>query len=192
MLISEVFSEYFCYLTLDPNTASPNLHLSEDNRKAAYLEEKRVYPEHPERFTDVPQVLCREPLTGRRYWEAEWSGETDISVTYKGIQRKGKDEESVSGFNTNSWCLICFEDRLDFWHNHLPINKGPPPESRKRVGVYVDTSAGSMSFYSISDSHVFTHIHTFHSTFTEPLYACFGFLVHPYCSTLSLCQAKNP
>ncbi|MGL5902995.1 MAG: SPRY domain-containing protein, partial [Cetobacterium sp.] len=44
-----------------------------------------------------------------------------------------------------------------------------------RVGVYVDVSAGTLSFYSVSDT--LTHLHTFNTTFTEPLYA--GFKVYP-------------
>ncbi|XDV42443.1 hypothetical protein PO909_011109, partial [Leuciscus waleckii] len=79
-------------LTLDPNTANTantGLILSEENRKVTIVEEKQPYPNHPERFDEWPQVLCGESLTGRCYWEAEWSIRAEISVTYKGISRKG-------------------------------------------------------------------------------------------------------
>ncbi len=78
-----------CDLTLDPNTAHTQLILSDENKKITSVEDLQPYPDHPERF-DVPQVLCVESLTGRCYWEAEWSGDDAvISVSYKGISRKG-------------------------------------------------------------------------------------------------------
>ncbi|KAI4872774.1 hypothetical protein NFI96_007737, partial [Prochilodus magdalenae] len=79
-----------CELTLDPNTVSRCLSLCEENRKVVWVREEQSYPDHPERFDDWyhQQVLCRENLTGRCYWEAEWSGGVDIAVTYKGIRRK--------------------------------------------------------------------------------------------------------
>ncbi|CAM4423326.1 unnamed protein product [Leuciscus chuanchicus] len=81
---------YAVDLTLDPNTAHTDLALSEENRKVTCVRESQSYPDHPERFDEWPQVLCGESLTGRCYWEAEWSGDyTGISVSYKGIERKG-------------------------------------------------------------------------------------------------------
>ncbi|XP_016401275.1 NACHT, LRR and PYD domains-containing protein 3-like, partial [Sinocyclocheilus rhinocerous] len=78
-----------CNLTLDPNTANTHLSLSERNRKVTRVRDKQPYPDHPERF-ECHQVLCRESLTGRCYWEAEWSGGgVNISVAYKGNSRKG-------------------------------------------------------------------------------------------------------
>ncbi len=92
----------FSDLTLDPITANINLILSEDNRKVTYVEENQAYPDHPERFERLPQVLSRESLSGCCYWEAEWSGQADISVAYKGISRKGKSADCWVGFNNNS------------------------------------------------------------------------------------------
>ncbi|KAI4893805.1 hypothetical protein NFI96_006144, partial [Prochilodus magdalenae] len=78
-----------CELTLDPNTVNRYLSLCEENRKVVWVREEQPYPDHPERFNVYQQVLCRESLTGRCYWEAEWSGRVNIAVTYKGISRKG-------------------------------------------------------------------------------------------------------
>ncbi|XP_048103735.1 stonustoxin subunit beta-like [Alosa alosa] len=186
--------KYACVLTLDPNTAGKELSLSEGNRKVTFVREQQLYPEHPERFDWWrPQVLCREGLTGRCYWEAEWSDRGDmwngsrgarITVAYKSIKRKGGGDDVIMGWNAKSWSLDCYPDRYSVWHNnkHTDI---PAPSSRSRtVGVYLDWPAGTLSFYSVS-TNTLTHLHTFHSTFTEPLYPGFGLWTD---SSVSLCQ----
>ncbi|ROL41858.1 NLR family CARD domain-containing protein 3 [Anabarilius grahami] len=182
--------KYACDLTLDPNTANPSLILSEENRKVTYVREKQPYPDHPERFDYHLQVLCTESLSGRCYWEAEWSTDADISVTYKGISRKEDSDDCEFGLNKNSWSLFCSNDAFTVCHNDMFTDTCVPSGSCKRVGVYVDTSAGTLSFYGISDTHTLTHLHTFTSTFTESLYA--GFRLLSYDSSVSLCQIKNP
>ncbi|XP_073804467.1 uncharacterized protein isoform X1 [Danio rerio] len=184
--------KYFHFLTLDPNTANTNLALSEGNRKATYVEESQPYPDHPERFDKRPHVLSREALPGRCYWETEWTGQADIAITYAGIGRKGKDADCVFGFNDNSWCLICSDDTFGLWYGYKHIDTRVFAGSCKRVGVYADESAGSVSFYSVSDTHTLTHIYTFTSTFTEPLYAGFGFMVHDLNSTVTLSPMNKP
>ncbi|XP_048103430.1 NACHT, LRR and PYD domains-containing protein 12-like isoform X3 [Alosa alosa] len=169
---------YVCDLTLDPNTANRNLSLSEGNRKVTHVDEQQPYPEHPERFdSSYPQVLCREGLTGRCYWEAERSvdGGARISVAYKSIERKGGGYDVRMGGNAKSWSLDCHPDSYSVLHNnkHTEIPIIPAPSSRSRtVGVYLDWPAGTLSFYSVS-TDTLTHLHTFHSTFTEPLYPGF-------------------
>uniref|UniRef100_A0A8C1SBN3 B30.2/SPRY domain-containing protein n=1 Tax=Cyprinus carpio TaxID=7962 RepID=A0A8C1SBN3_CYPCA len=169
--------KYAYNLTLDPNTANTHLTLSERNRKMTHVEEKQPYADHPERFDECPQVLCKESLTGRCYWEAEWGGNINIAVSYKGISRKGKSNDSLFGYNVKSWSLHCFNDRFTVYHDNKSTEISVSSHQSKRVGVYVDVSAGTLSFYSVSDTHTLTHLHTFNSTFTEPLYAGFG--VHP-------------
>ncbi|XP_048857399.1 NACHT, LRR and PYD domains-containing protein 12-like [Brienomyrus brachyistius] len=167
--------KYSCQLTLDPNTAHRSLSLSGGNRKVTEGAEQ-PYPDHPERF-DIwcPQVLCRESLTGRCYWEAEWDGNgARIGVTYKGIGRKGGSDCQL-GFNDKSWCLYCDTDSYSVWHNNkrtlIPIE----PSDSQRVGVYLDWGAGALSFYRVSPDGL-TPLHRFTSTFTESLYP--GFYVY--------------
>ncbi|XP_076848301.1 NACHT, LRR and PYD domains-containing protein 3-like [Brachyhypopomus gauderio] len=166
--------KYACELTLDPNTAHTRLSLSEGNRKVTCVEEQQTYPDHPERFDYWYQVMCRESLTGRCYWEVECSGVADIAVTYKGISRKGHSYDCWFGYNIKSWRLHCYNNSYSVCHNknHTDISA---PSSSNRVGVYLDWPAGTLSFYSVSShTHTVTHLHTLHSTFTEPLYAGFG------------------
>ncbi|XP_030641411.1 NACHT, LRR and PYD domains-containing protein 12-like [Chanos chanos] len=188
LMIKPGLRKHACDLTLDPNTANTKLSLSEGNRKVTRVREKQSYPDHPERFDYWCQVMCRESLTGRCYWETEWSGDYDvISVTYKGIRRKGKSDDCGFGNNEKSWSLCCYSNSYSAHHNKQKTVIRHHPSHTHRVGVYLDWSSGTVSFYSVSsDTHTLTHLHTFHCTFTEPLYA--GFSVYNY-SSVSL---SNP
>ncbi|XP_076851503.1 NACHT, LRR and PYD domains-containing protein 3-like isoform X1 [Brachyhypopomus gauderio] len=178
--------KYACELTLDPNTAHTLLSLSEGNRKVTYVEEQQTYPDHPERFDVWPQVMCRESLTGRCYWEVECSGDAGIAVTYKGISRKGDSGDCWFGYNIKSWMLHCSNNSYSVCHNKNYTHISAPSSSN-RVGVYLDWPAGTLSFYSVSShTHTLTHLHTLHSTFTEPLYAGFGV----YYSESSVCVCE--
>uniref|UniRef100_A0A9J8ARP3 Uncharacterized protein n=1 Tax=Cyprinus carpio carpio TaxID=630221 RepID=A0A9J8ARP3_CYPCA len=175
MRIRAGLQKYAYNFTLDPNTANTHLILSEGKRQATHVDKKQSYPDHPDRFEHYPQVLCEESLTGRCYWEVEWSGgEADISVTYKGISRKGRSNECVFGYNENSWRLECTHDKCTSWHNFKSTILSVPSARSSRLGVYVDVSAGTLSFYRVSDTHTLTHLHTFNTTFTEPLYVGFS------------------
>uniref|UniRef100_A0A673IW41 Uncharacterized protein n=1 Tax=Sinocyclocheilus rhinocerous TaxID=307959 RepID=A0A673IW41_9TELE len=182
--------KYACDLTLDPNTVNIHLCLSEQNRKVTRLEEQQSYPDHPERFDYFPQVVCRESLSGRYYWEVEWSGWRGavISVAHKGMSRKGGSDDCRFGFNEKSWSLDCSDEIFTVWHNKKSTDI-PIPFSSKRVGLFLDWQDGTLSFYSVSDTHTLTHLHTFYSTFTEPL--CAGFRVF-IDSSVSLCQIQQP
>ncbi|XP_071028805.1 NLR family CARD domain-containing protein 3-like [Oncorhynchus clarkii lewisi] len=177
--------KYACDLTLDPNTVNRHLSLSEENRKVTCTREEQPYPDHPERFEDDEQVLCREGLTGRCYWEVERSGRwADIGVTYKGISRRGRVNDCGIGQNDKSWSLFCSDNNYTARHNNNLTTKYVPSSRSHRVGVYLDWPAGTLSFYRVS-SDTLTHRYTFHTTFTEPLYP--GFSVCDD-SSVSLCQ----
>ncbi|KAM6992863.1 tripartite motif-containing protein 16-like [Tautogolabrus adspersus] len=68
------FLQYSCDITLDPNTAHTQLLLSDGNRKATLTIQTHPYSSHPDRFTGCNQVLSKESLTGRCYWEVKWRG----------------------------------------------------------------------------------------------------------------------
>ncbi|KAK0148357.1 NLR family CARD domain-containing protein 3 [Merluccius polli] len=181
--------KYACGLTLDPNTAHRGLSLSEDHRKVMRTGEDQSHPDHPERFDYQDQVLCREGLTGRCYWEVERRGNVEIGVTYRGITRRGEGDDSALGGNNKSWRLYCYGGGYYAFYNGSRTSiRLPPP----LVGVYVDRPAGSLSFYTVSpgvggSSHTLTHIHTFWTTFTqEDLLPGFGF--YGSGSSVSLCE----
>nr|XP_055059425.1 tripartite motif-containing protein 16-like protein [Misgurnus anguillicaudatus] len=177
----EQFLKYYHHFTADPNTANKHLCLSEGNRVITKTNTVQPYPDHPDRFDDYLQVLCSESVSGRCYWEVEWSGQVDISVSYKSISRKGLGYECLFGFNDQSWSLRCCDSSCSFRHNNIET-KLPVVLRSSRIGVYVDHSAGSLSFYSVSDT--MTLIHRVNTTFTKPLYP--GFYV--YRGSVKLCD----
>ncbi|XP_045899239.1 uncharacterized protein LOC123967231 [Micropterus dolomieu] len=177
------FLKYSREITLDSNTANTHLLLSEGNRKATLMREQQSYSSHPERFTFCFQVLSRESLTGRCYWEVEWRGRgVCVAVAYKNISRALN--ECRLGFNDKSLALYCDFDSYNFWYKnvHTPIS-GP---RSSRVGVYLDHSAGILSFYSISKT--MTLLHRVQTTFTQPLYA--GLWFYSYDDTAEFCKLK--
>ncbi|XP_055731515.1 NACHT, LRR and PYD domains-containing protein 3-like [Salvelinus fontinalis] len=177
---------YGCDLTLNPNTAHIYLFLSEENRKVTRVKEKQPYPDQPGRYDYWPQVLCREGLTGRCYWEVEWSGDWAlIAVTYKRLYKTGR---SRLGARDTSWSLDCCGNSYTAWHNNENTDISVSSASHsKRVGVYLDWQAGILSFYNVS-SDTLTHLHSFNTTFTEPLYPGFGV---KFDSSLTLCDVDT-
>ncbi|XP_059897914.1 NLR family CARD domain-containing protein 3-like isoform X11 [Gadus macrocephalus] len=170
--LKPALKKYACDLTLDPNTAHRGLSLSEDNRKVTRVGEDQSYPDYPDRFDSRPQVLGREALTGRCYWEVEWEGVVVIGVTYRGITRRGDGVDSLLGRNNKSWVLDCSDGRYSARYNGRETLLPLRPAGSTRVGVYLDRPAGSLSFYRVSpggggSSDTLTHLHTFWSSFTQ-------------------------
>ncbi|XP_073674162.1 E3 ubiquitin/ISG15 ligase TRIM25-like [Garra rufa] len=162
------FLQYFCRLQLNLNTAHKELKLTEQN--VSYSEKIQQYPDHPERFNEYHYILCREGLCGRCYWEVECSGDIwGVAVCYKGIDRKGYSDDCKLGFNKKSWRLSRYQKQVHFIHDKKKVSV--PAVGSSRIGVYLDHRAGSLSFYSVSDT--MTLLHRVQTTFTEPLYPAF-------------------
>ncbi|XP_062291004.1 tripartite motif-containing protein 16-like [Scomber scombrus] len=162
------FLKYSCEITLDPKTVNTWLLLSEGNRKVERMKQQQSYSRHPDRFIHCCQVLSKESLTGRCYWEVELrGGGVRVAVAYKNISRAGPSTESGFGRNDKSWALYCVTNIYNFWFNSIktPISG---PHSR-RLAVYLDHRAGILSFYSVSET--MTLLHRVQTTFTQHLYA---------------------
>ncbi len=92
------------------------------------------------------------------------------------------------GLIDQSWSLICSRSRYSFKHNNIETDLSVKPISSRigvydddddddddirRIGVFVDHGAGTLSFYSVSDTMIL--IHTVQTTFTQTLYPGFWF-----------------
>ncbi|XP_018527627.1 NACHT, LRR and PYD domains-containing protein 3-like [Lates calcarifer] len=201
--------KYFCELTLDTNTVNNEIKLSDNNRKVTYVRAYQSFPDHPDRFDYWPQLLCGNGLTGRSYWEVEWRGEVHVSVSYREIRRSGDSKDCVFGENDQSWSLACSDLGYSVFHNNRKTSLSSPSSVSNRVAVYVDCPTGTLSFYAVPEcvrvssdtlssdtlscwqcvtSETLIHLHTFNTTFTQPLYPGFGFRFwYKSGSSVSLC-----
>lgn len=141
------------------------------------LQEKaqQPYPFHQERFDCSKQVLCRNGLTGRCYWEIEFKENFKFGVTYRGIGRRGIGSICNLGENNKSWVLSHTSIMLaKLLHNNTEGFGSIGLQDFTEVAVFLDWPAGSLSFYALS-SNVQKHICSTYSRFKEPLYPAFGF-----------------
>lgn len=132
------------------------------------------------------QVLSREALSDRSYWEVRINGVADVGVAYRGIPRRNTcDGSSALEMSDKSWCLHCLGMVLVACHNGKMTSMQAPGSMLQTLGIYLDHQAGTLSFYSVS-SDTITHIHSFHAEFTEPLHA--GIRLFPGPSTFASLQ----
>ncbi|ERE67668.1 E3 ubiquitin-protein ligase [Cricetulus griseus] len=134
-------------ITLDPDTANPELVLSEDRRSVQRGDQRQTLPDSPERFDPGPCVLGQERITsGRHYWEVEVGDRTSwaLGVCKENVNRKEKGELSAgNGF----WILVF----LGSFYNSTERAFSPLRDPPKRVGIFLDYEAGHLSFYSATD-----------------------------------------
>lgn len=180
-------SSVACNLTLDPDTANFNLILSEE--KLATHGDTQEYPDHPGRFAKVPQVLCRERLDKRCYWEVEMKaavgGYVAAGVCYKTLERGGDSDTCMLGFNDVSWCTdykpekekkekVNNEIKYNFSskHNWVTEHHNPPSSIPPKLGVFLNRPKGTLSFYEVSGDTL-SHLHTYRNQFSESVYPAF-------------------
>uniref|UniRef100_A0A8C0H3W4 Butyrophilin subfamily 1 member A1-like n=1 Tax=Chelonoidis abingdonii TaxID=106734 RepID=A0A8C0H3W4_CHEAB len=176
-------------VTLDPDTAHPNLVLSEDRKRVRDGDKRQDLPDKPERFDRYPIVLGAEGFAGgRRYWEVEVGDKTgwELGVCRESVSRK-------------RWVTLTPEDGywvVELWdgvYQALTSSSTPLPMSARpsRVGIFLDYEAGEVSFYNVTDrSHLFTFTGTFSGRlrpYFSPSYSAGGTNVAP----LSICPVPG-
>ncbi|XP_037136337.1 NACHT, LRR and PYD domains-containing protein 3-like isoform X2 [Syngnathus acus] len=168
--------KYWCGPTLDSDTAHNCLQMSEHGKKVTVVLVEQLYPQNPQRFTHWRQVLCTSGLSGRCYWEVDVEGKVYVAVTYDGFRRVGEGDDVCLGASEASWALICEDDgtySVGHREKTLGLAACPAPASG-RVGVFVDHPRGVLSFFEVTSGGR-RLLHTYHATFTQPLYPAFGF-----------------
>ncbi|XP_040203093.1 E3 ubiquitin-protein ligase Midline-1-like [Rana temporaria] len=155
-------------ILLDGNTAQFYQQISDDRKTVSWSDRKLKCPETPERFQIYPQVLSSQSFSsGRHYWEVDVGGSNDwiVGMCYPSIER-GLGESWI-GDNKKSWGLDRTGNRYHVTHDKKMIPL--PPNVSSRVRIYLDYEVGRISFYDLCDP--IRHLHTFTTTFTEPLHA---------------------
>lgn len=160
-------------LTFNLSTAHPSLIVSNDQRTVKYSASKQAYPDHPERFTSAPQVLCSQGLsTGEHVWVVEVGANSmwSLGVCYKSIPRRG--DHSRLGHNSVSWRLQWKNNKLTVCQSSSNVALGEVINHPLRVEIALDYEGGTLTFHSTKGRR--EHLHTFKAVFREPVYPAFS------------------
>ncbi|KAM5157076.1 E3 ubiquitin/ISG15 ligase TRIM25-like [Mantella aurantiaca] len=156
-------------ILLDVNTAHNYLQISDDMKTASKSDIKQNCRKTRKRFQSYVQVLSSTRFSsGRHYWEVDVRGSDwwDVGMSYPSIERRG--DQSYIGHNKKSWCVYRYKNKNLLVHDDEQIQL-PDNISSNRVRIYLDYEDGKLSFYDLCDP--IRHLHTFTTTFTEPLHA---------------------
>ncbi|XP_076002923.1 uncharacterized protein LOC142995953 isoform X7 [Genypterus blacodes] len=187
--LKSALTKYACELTFNLSSAHSQLEFSKDNKQVTLTETHHSYPDSPERFLNVGQVLCEEALSSKCYWEVEWTAQcVGFGVVYKGITRGAIGKKTIFGHNDQSWRLRYYDGKYAFSHNNVRQYIPAPYFQSRRAGVFLDWPAGILSFYAVSQDTM-THLYTYHTEFSEPLYP--GFRLEYTKNTLALCKPQH-
>ncbi|XP_041099504.1 zinc-binding protein A33-like, partial [Polyodon spathula] len=156
-------------VTLDPNTAYPNLTLSEDLTSARNCSDRQQLPDNPERFDTYACVLGSEGFTsGKHCWDVEVGSNTywDLGVSEESSQRKG----SITWNQEAGYWIIGLLNGNQYWAGTSPETQLTLEKKPEKIRVQLDCDRGEVAFFDTSDMRP---IYTFKHTFTEKMFPYF-------------------
>ncbi|XP_010224229.1 PREDICTED: E3 ubiquitin-protein ligase TRIM39-like [Tinamus guttatus] len=186
--LKKMLKKYTGDVTLDPQTAHPNLVLSENLKSVYFIDIPQELPHSSRRFTTYPCVLGSSSYSsGRHYWEVEVGNKTHwaLGVCYESASSNVQDPKQELGY----WRVRLWNEQyvaMTTPFTPLLLNVKP-----KRVGIFLDYEAGKVSFYNMTNR---SHIYTFDVIFAEavcPLFypgVCIGDI---NADPLSICEPSD-
>uniref|UniRef100_A0AAY5EJQ3 Tripartite motif-containing protein 35-like n=1 Tax=Electrophorus electricus TaxID=8005 RepID=A0AAY5EJQ3_ELEEL len=169
-------------VTLDPNTAHPHLHLSDDLTTAECRPQTSLLPDNPERFEVYPCVLGSEGFnSGTHCWDVDVGGSEYWAL---GVIRESESRKGSSVWDS-VWSLHYSKSSNEYWiscpgqADHVLT----PTEKLQRVRVQLDWDRGKVTFTDLITS---SHLHTITHTFTDTVFP----IIYSYSSPVRLLPAK--
>ncbi|XP_051236985.1 nuclear factor 7, ovary-like [Dicentrarchus labrax] len=163
--------QYAVDVTLDPDTAHPELILSDDGKQVNHGDVKKTIPDNPERFDNCVNVLAKQSFSsGRFYYEVQVKGKTDwtLGVARESINRKGQ----ITLRPQNGYWMIWLRNENEYKALAGPSVSLSLKSQPEKVGVFVDYEEGLVSFYDVDAAAL---IYSFTGcSFTEKLYPYFS------------------
>ncbi|MGH0169806.1 UNVERIFIED_CONTAM: hypothetical protein FKN15_057633 [Acipenser sinensis] len=175
-------------VTLDPDTAQPELTLSAEGKRVRKGETGQDLPDNPERFDYWCCVLGRESFTsGRHYWQVQVGGNRywRLGVSRESAERKGGFSMTPQlGYWTVEW-------RSGSGFTALTDPQTPLPQSLKpqKLGVYLDYEEGQLSFYKVETR---SHIYTFTDMEFNPNEKLYPFFCNENKNTALVLESPDP
>uniref|UniRef100_A0A8C6WLX9 Uncharacterized protein n=1 Tax=Neogobius melanostomus TaxID=47308 RepID=A0A8C6WLX9_9GOBI len=138
-------------VTLDPDTAHPQLVLSKDLKQVHHTDVWEKLPDSPQRFDTCAIVLGKQSFSsGRFYFEVQVKGKTDwdLGVARESVNRKGK----ISLSPEDGFWTIMLRNKIEYKACTGPLVPLSPQRPPQKVGVFVDYGAGLVSFYDVDSA----------------------------------------
>ncbi|XP_037397469.1 tripartite motif-containing protein 35-like isoform X1 [Pygocentrus nattereri] len=163
-------------VTLDPNTAHPHLHLSDDLTAVENTNQRSSLPDNPERFDEYESVLGSEGFnSGIHCWDVQVGDSENWLlgvITESGTRKRKSFSGSVWSLDydksNNEILILC---------SGQSVHSFTPKEKPQRVRVQLDWDRGKVTFTDLLTN---THLHTITHTFTQRVLPLFcNASVHP-------------
>ncbi|XP_047656585.1 E3 ubiquitin-protein ligase TRIM58 isoform X2 [Tachysurus fulvidraco] len=156
-------------VTMDQDTANPDLLISADKKRMRCGFERQDVPNYHQRFDGWWCTVGTEGFgMGRRYWEVD-VGDMDWRL---GVAKESALRKGFKSLNTNTGYLtLRLERGIELKALTVPFTALPESLIPRKVGVYLDYEHGQLSFY---DTERRSHIYTYNERFDEKLFPLFG------------------
>ncbi|XP_044837310.1 zinc finger protein RFP-like [Mauremys mutica] len=149
IVLMEILGKFKVNVTLDPDTAHPELVLSEDQKSVRWEDTWQRLPNNPERFDTAPCVLgCEGFTSGRHCWEVEvgagqyWA----VGVARESVRRKGEISYSPE---VGIWAVRWLGNRFQALTS--PVTPLPLSRFPSRTRVCLDCDRGQVTFIDVGD-----------------------------------------
>ncbi|XP_041931895.1 E3 ubiquitin-protein ligase TRIM35-like isoform X2 [Alosa sapidissima] len=157
-------------VTLDPNTAHPELILSDDLTSVRHIRGggEQQLPDNPERFDQYHSALGSEGFnSGTHCWDVE-VGDSDSWTL--GVKTESGERKGGSSNMNGLWKVFHSYGNYAACSPFQPDTPLTVKQKLQRIRVQLDWDRGKLSFSNPDNN---THLHTFIYTFTERVFPCF-------------------